>query len=169
MDALIKKQIRLIAAKEGIRLNGKHDLQTKVMVTLFGLFADIERDLISMRTREALSCCQVVGHNARKASGSTGEIEARRSRRRNQRTLRPERLESFDRQNHPSRPLDSHHFIRSRGLAERTAQFEVSGPCARPCRTAGSTESRPAPRPEGFVPCTPPAPDHPIPAPPSRR
>ncbi len=31
---------------------GKQDLQTKVMIALFGLFAEVERDLISERTKE---------------------------------------------------------------------------------------------------------------------
>jgi hypothetical protein len=47
---LVKQHIQLVAIKEGIRLDGRQDLQTKVMVTLFGLFAHIERELTSMRT-----------------------------------------------------------------------------------------------------------------------
>ena len=33
----------------------KRDIQTKVMTTLFALFAEVERDLISERTREGLA------------------------------------------------------------------------------------------------------------------
>ena len=51
VDALMKQQIRLMAIKEGIRLEGKQNLQSRVMVTLFGLFAGIERELIAMRTK----------------------------------------------------------------------------------------------------------------------
>jgi DNA invertase Pin-like site-specific DNA recombinase len=50
VEKLIAKQVRLIAIKEGIDLSGKANLQTKVMITLFSLFAEIERDLISERT-----------------------------------------------------------------------------------------------------------------------
>ena len=60
-DALVKQQIRLIAIKEGIRLEGKQDLQSKVMVTLFSLFADIERELISLRTKEGLAAARASG------------------------------------------------------------------------------------------------------------
>ena len=60
-DALMKKGVRLFAIKEGIDLSGKQDLQTKVMVTMFGLFADIERELISMRTREGLAAARASG------------------------------------------------------------------------------------------------------------
>lgn len=54
VDRMLKKQIRFVAIKEGIDLFGKQDLQMKVMVTMFGLFAEIERDLISERTKDWL-------------------------------------------------------------------------------------------------------------------
>jgi len=37
VDHLIKKSIRLVAIKENILINGQQDLQTKVMITRFGL------------------------------------------------------------------------------------------------------------------------------------
>ena len=52
VDELVKRKIRFTAIKESIHFEGKQDLQTKVMVALFGLFAEVERDLISERTRE---------------------------------------------------------------------------------------------------------------------
>ncbi len=55
IDAITKKGIHFIAIKEGIKINGKENIQTKVMVTMFSLFAEIERDLISERTKEALA------------------------------------------------------------------------------------------------------------------
>ena len=54
IDELIKLKVRFIAIKENIQLNGKQDIQSKMMVTIFGLFAEIERDLISERTCEGL-------------------------------------------------------------------------------------------------------------------
>ena len=53
IDSLIKNGVRFIAVKESIRVVGKQDIQTKTMITLFGLFAEIERDLISERTKNA--------------------------------------------------------------------------------------------------------------------
>ena len=44
-----------MAIKENIRVEGEHDIQTKVMTSLFALFAEVERDLISERTREGLA------------------------------------------------------------------------------------------------------------------
>ena len=61
VDQLIKKRIRFVAIKEGIQLAGSTDLQTKVMIALFGLFAEIERDLISERTKEGLAAARAKG------------------------------------------------------------------------------------------------------------
>jgi DNA invertase Pin-like site-specific DNA recombinase len=55
VDQLIRMKVSLICIKENIKLNGKQDLQSKVMITMFGLFAEIERDLISERTKEGLA------------------------------------------------------------------------------------------------------------------
>ncbi|MES2206357.1 MAG: recombinase family protein [Pseudomonadota bacterium] len=70
VDDLIKKQIRFIAIKENIQLNGQQDMQTKVMITLFGLFSEIERDLISERTREGLVAARAKGHLLGRPKGS---------------------------------------------------------------------------------------------------
>lgn len=61
IDNLIKKQIRFIAVKEAIKVDGKQDIQTKTMITLFGLFAEIERDLISERTKQGLNAARAQG------------------------------------------------------------------------------------------------------------
>jgi len=45
----------LIAIKEKINLTGKQDIQSKVMIMMFSLFAELERDLISERTKEGLA------------------------------------------------------------------------------------------------------------------
>jgi DNA invertase Pin-like site-specific DNA recombinase len=55
VNALLKKKIRFISIKENLELNGKQNIQTKTTVTLFSLFAEIERDLISERTKEGLA------------------------------------------------------------------------------------------------------------------
>jgi len=73
VDTLVKKKIRFIAVKEGIRLNGSQDMQTKVMVTMFGLFAEIERDLISMRTKEGLAAARASGKKLGRPKGILGK------------------------------------------------------------------------------------------------
>ena len=43
LDALAKAGVAFVALKENIRVEGKRDIQTKVMTTLFELFAEVER------------------------------------------------------------------------------------------------------------------------------
>jgi len=73
VDTLVKKKIRFMAVKEGIRLNGSQDMQTKVMVTMFSLFAEIERDLISMRTKEGLAAAKASGKKLGRPKGTLGK------------------------------------------------------------------------------------------------
>lgn len=54
-NEVIEKGIRFVSIKENIDLKDRHSLQSKVMITMFGLFAELERDLISQRTKEALA------------------------------------------------------------------------------------------------------------------
>ena len=62
VDLLLKRGIRFVAIKEGIELNKeKQDLQSQVMVRMFGLFAEIEHELISQRTKEALAVARAKG------------------------------------------------------------------------------------------------------------
>lgn len=44
-----------------LRIKGRQDIQSKTMITLFGLFAEIERDLISERTKQALVAASLSG------------------------------------------------------------------------------------------------------------
>jgi len=53
------KEIAVYSVKEGLELNGT--IQSKIMSTMLALFSELERDFISMRTKEAL--------RARKAAG----------------------------------------------------------------------------------------------------
>src|SRR6478735_7360186 len=72
VDELVKRKVRFIAIKEGIRFEGKQDMQTKVMVALFGLFAEVERDLISERTKEGLVAARARGRLLGRPKGSRG-------------------------------------------------------------------------------------------------
>lgn len=57
-----KKRGRLILIKQGLDLNpGKKDITTKVLITIFSMVAELEKDFISERTKEGL--------NARRAKG----------------------------------------------------------------------------------------------------
>lgn len=58
-----KVELHIVKQKLVVNPNNKNDFISKSMITLMSLFAELERDLISQRTKEALS--------ARKASGVT--------------------------------------------------------------------------------------------------
>jgi DNA invertase Pin-like site-specific DNA recombinase len=72
VDDLVKRKVRFIAIKEAIRFEGKQDMQTRVMVALFGLFAEVERDLISERTKEGLAAARAKGCLLGRPNGSLG-------------------------------------------------------------------------------------------------
>ena len=73
VEKLIAKSVRLVAIKEGIDLAGAADLQTKVMITLFSLFAEIERDLISERTKEGVMAARAKGKILGRPKGILGK------------------------------------------------------------------------------------------------
>ena len=52
MKVCVEKQVHLHIVKNGFVIDGS--MQSKVMATIFGLAAEIERDFISSRTKEAL-------------------------------------------------------------------------------------------------------------------
>jgi len=54
-NTLVETGVKLICIKEGMKLDGSPDIQTKVMLTMFSLFAEIERDMISERTKSGLA------------------------------------------------------------------------------------------------------------------
>ena len=72
VDELVKRKVRFTAIKESIHFEGKQDLQTKVMIALFGLFAEVERDLISERTKEGLTAARAKGRLLGRPKGSLG-------------------------------------------------------------------------------------------------
>jgi DNA invertase Pin-like site-specific DNA recombinase len=58
----------VFSVKENFQLNGD-DIQSKVMRTLLGLFAEIERDLISARTKEGLAAAKASGKRLGRPKG----------------------------------------------------------------------------------------------------
>jgi len=69
VNELIKKQVRVIAIKQNLDIK-QHDMTSKVMITLFSLFAELERDLISLRTKEALANKRAQGIQLGKPKGT---------------------------------------------------------------------------------------------------
>ncbi len=68
LNVLKDKGVAVYSVKENFRLNGD-DMQSKVMRTMLGLFAEIERDLISARTREGLAAAKASGKRLGRPKG----------------------------------------------------------------------------------------------------
>ena len=78
IDCLIQKEVHLVAIKEAIRFEGRQNLQTKAMIALFGLFAEIERDLIAERTKEGLALAKARGKRLGRPKGARSKSKTRR-------------------------------------------------------------------------------------------
>jgi DNA invertase Pin-like site-specific DNA recombinase len=70
VNELVQRQIRVIIIKQNLDLRQHHDMTAKVMITLFSLFAELERDLVSLRTKEALAAKRSQGVKLGKPKGT---------------------------------------------------------------------------------------------------
>jgi DNA invertase Pin-like site-specific DNA recombinase len=72
IESLMKLEVELHIIKQNQVINpkNKNDIQTKVMITFMGLFAELERDLISQRTKEALKARKEQGAVLGKPTGT---------------------------------------------------------------------------------------------------
>jgi len=61
VEKIIKMKVKLIAIKQNLILNGSLDPMTKAMVGLFSIFAEMERDMISIRTKNGLAAAKARG------------------------------------------------------------------------------------------------------------
>jgi putative DNA-invertase from lambdoid prophage Rac len=69
VDFLLGRGVRVIVKKQNLDFK-KHDMTTKVMVTLLSLFAELERDMICLRTKEALAAKKAKGIPLGKPKGT---------------------------------------------------------------------------------------------------
>jgi DNA invertase Pin-like site-specific DNA recombinase len=73
INQLLDQKVRVILIKQKLDItaneNGQ-DMASKIIITLFSLFAELERDLISMRTREALAAKKAQGIQLGKPKGT---------------------------------------------------------------------------------------------------
>jgi len=69
INALIEKNIRIVVLKQNLDFS-QHDMNSKIIITLFSLFGELERDLVSVRTREALAAKKAQGIKLGKPKGT---------------------------------------------------------------------------------------------------
>ena len=79
VNALVQRDIRLIAIKQNLDIQ-QQDMNSKVIVTLFSLFSELETDLISLRTKEALSAKKAQGQLRGKPKGTLQKSKFDRNR-----------------------------------------------------------------------------------------
>jgi len=69
VNELVARNIRVIILKQNLDIS-QHDMTSKIVITLFSLFAELERDLISLRTKEALAAKKQQGITLGKPKGT---------------------------------------------------------------------------------------------------
>ena len=69
VNALAEKDVRVIVLKQNLDIS-RHDMNSKTNLTIFSLFAELERDLISLRTKEALASKKRQGQILGKPKGT---------------------------------------------------------------------------------------------------
>ena len=73
INELIAKKVRFIAIKQNMTINGTQDIQTKTLVTIFSLISEIEKDILSQRTVQALRAKRAQGIVLGRPKGSLGK------------------------------------------------------------------------------------------------
>jgi DNA invertase Pin-like site-specific DNA recombinase len=69
INELLQRSVRVIVIKQNLDI-AKYDMSSKIIVTLFSLFAELERDLVSLRTKEALAAKKAQGIKLGKPKGT---------------------------------------------------------------------------------------------------
>lgn len=69
INALVERKVRVRVLKQHLDI-WQNDMTSKIMVTLLSLFADLERDFISIRTKEALKAKKLQGIQLGKPKGT---------------------------------------------------------------------------------------------------
>jgi DNA invertase Pin-like site-specific DNA recombinase len=56
VNGLVRRHVNFVAIMQGLRIyDGKMDMQTKAVVGMFSLFADLERDIINKKAKQAFA------------------------------------------------------------------------------------------------------------------
>ncbi len=70
ISACQQKEVWLHIIKQNMIINGKNDMTTKIMISTFSLIAELEKDFISIRTKEALAAKMKAGLKLGRPVGS---------------------------------------------------------------------------------------------------
>jgi DNA invertase Pin-like site-specific DNA recombinase len=81
VNGFVARDIRIIILKQNLNIR-KHDMNSKIVVTLISLFAELERDLINSRAKEALAAKRLQGVQLGKPKGTIQKSQFDRGRER---------------------------------------------------------------------------------------
>ncbi|MDY6839244.1 MAG: recombinase family protein [Thermodesulfobacteriota bacterium] len=109
-----EKGIDIFSVKENLSLNG-NDLQTKIMTTLLALFSEVERDFISLRTREALAAKKAAGIKLGRPKGP-GKSKLDKFRPEIEALLKDGSTKAFIAKRYKTTPANLHHWLKKRGI-----------------------------------------------------
>ena len=73
VTTLQENGVNLVSIKERININSRPDIQSKVIIAVFGMLSEIERKLISERTREGLESARRQGKLLGRPKGVPGK------------------------------------------------------------------------------------------------
>jgi len=125
--------MNIIAADNGCLAldtgEGKQDLQTKVMIALFGLFAEVERDLISERTKEGLAAARTKGRLLGRPKGVLGKSKLDGRENESRLLLGKEVSKAFIAKIVGVSRTALHHFIGTRKLDPKASQRRSRARC----------------------------------------
>ena len=71
LETLQKRGVRVCILKQGLDLQGKQDVQEKIILSVLAMLAEVERDIISQRTREALQAKRMQGKKLGRPAGKS--------------------------------------------------------------------------------------------------
>jgi len=74
VDELIERNVTFIAIKQNMILDGKNDMTAKIQIAMFGVLAEIERGLISDRTRSGLARAKANGKSLGRPKNSQSSV-----------------------------------------------------------------------------------------------
>ena len=69
INTLVENNVRIIILKQNLDIH-QHDMNSKIIITMFSLFGELERDLVSLRTKEALAIKKSQGQKLGKPKGT---------------------------------------------------------------------------------------------------
>jgi DNA invertase Pin-like site-specific DNA recombinase len=73
VDDLVGRGVRLVAIRQNLDLKGPDDVQSQVTISVFSMLAQLEKDLISARTKKALAARREEGMILGRPKGSLGK------------------------------------------------------------------------------------------------